>query len=314
MAVEVEKLKVTMEANFGQYQRDLEKVRAQTDRKLSQVEKKLRTTAASAGVSLDAIPGAASPVVAASNRMAMGMSAVGKAALETQIINERLVSGMSRFGGTLNQVQGPLASSAAALAATSSASGMLASNWSRLQTQGNGMAAMFGGIGAALAVASITEYANAWTRVTRSLDANSQIFGVALTSAANLNALANEARVDLDAYAKLYVRTSAAIRDYGFEAGTAEKVTSTLAKALKLGGATAGEQASVMLQFSQALAKGKLDGDEFRSVMENATVVQELTFQAPPGHKRRSYRDGGGRKAAHSRPRGGDGGWCWPRR
>lgn len=139
-----------------------------------------------------------------------------------------------------------------------------------------GVTGALGAIGGALGTAAVLEYANAWTRLTRSIDANSQIFGVALRSAQDLTDLANEARVDVEAYGKLYVRTSAAIRDYGFEAGTAEKVTSTLAKALKLGGAAASEQASVLLQFSQALQKGKLDGDEFRSVMENAGVVQEL--------------------------------------
>lgn len=141
---------------------------------------------------------------------------------------------------------------------------------------GAGITSMLGGIGAALGVATVIEYANAWTRTTRALDASGQVFGITLKSASELNALANDARVDLDAYSKLYIRTSAAIRDYGFEAGTAEKVTSTLAKALKLGGASASEQTSVLLQFSQALQKGKLDGDEFRTVMENAGVVQEL--------------------------------------
>lgn len=143
------------------------------------------------------------------------------------------------------------------------------------QTIGN-FGAVLGTLGAYLSVQQVTEYANNWTRVTRSLEANADVFGITLASVGHLNELANEARVPLDAYTKLYVRTSAAIRDYGFEAGTAEKVTSTLAKALKLGGANAGEQASVLLQFSQALQKGKLDGDEFRSVMENAGVVQEL--------------------------------------
>ena len=50
-------------------------------------------------------------------------------------------------------------------------------------------------------------------------------------------------------------------------------MTNTLAKALTVGGATASETASVMLQMSQALSKGKLDGDEFRSVMENSPVL-----------------------------------------
>lgn len=139
-----------------------------------------------------------------------------------------------------------------------------------------GIGAVFGSIGAYLGTEQVVEYANAYTRVTRALSAGKQIFGVALKSQSELTDLSNEARIDVEAFTKTYIRTEAAIRDYGFAAGTAATVTSTLAKALKLGSASSSEQASTILQFSQALQKGKLDGDEFRTVMENAGVVQEL--------------------------------------
>lgn len=138
------------------------------------------------------------------------------------------------------------------------------------------MGAALGTIGAYLSVDQIIAYANAWTRVTRSIDAGSDVFGISLKSAEELTDLANEARIDVEAYTKTFIRTAAAVRDYGMDANVAAEVTSTLAKALKLGSASASEQASTILQFSQALQKGKLDGDEFRTVMENAGVIQEL--------------------------------------
>jgi tape measure domain-containing protein len=134
----------------------------------------------------------------------------------------------------------------------------------------------FAGIGAYLSGRELVEYADGWNTVTRSLEASEQIFGVRLRSAKELNALANSARADLDAYAKLYQRTAAATRDLGVAEEDVAKATFTVSMALKLGSASAGEQASTMLQLSQALQKGKLDGDEFRAVMENAGVVQEL--------------------------------------
>jgi len=147
---------------------------------------------------------------------------------------------------------------------------------SSVRSSASSMGAVLGTIGAYLTVDQVVGYANAWLRVTRGLDGSEQSFEIALSNASRLNRMASDARVDLESYAKLYQRTEAAIKGYGFEAGTAERVTSTLSKALKLGGAAASEQASVLLQFSQALQKGKLDGDEFRSVMENAGIVQEL--------------------------------------
>ena len=47
-------------------------------------------------------------------------------------------------------------------------------------------------------------------------------------------------------------------------------VTEAISAGLSLGGANAQEAASSIRQISQAFSKGKLDGDEFRSVMENA--------------------------------------------
>lgn len=137
-------------------------------------------------------------------------------------------------------------------------------------------ASAVGILAGSLGTRQIIEYANAWTRTERALTASEDIFGMRLASAKDLVVFANEARVDVEAYAKTYFRTAAAIRDYGFGAAEAAKMTSALAMALKLGGAAASEQASVLLQYSQALNKGKLDGDEFRTVMENAPVIVEL--------------------------------------
>jgi tape measure domain-containing protein len=151
-----------------------------------------------------------------------------------------------------------------------------AATTARVRQSSMSMGAALGGIGTYLGARAVTEYANSWTRLTRSIDAGGRVFGIVLKPAEELNELANDARIDAEAYTKTYIRTAAAIRDYGYDSEAAAKITSTLAKALKLGSASASEQASTILQFSQALQKGKLDGDEFRTVMENAGVIQEL--------------------------------------
>lgn len=139
-----------------------------------------------------------------------------------------------------------------------------------------GVGSALAGIGGYLGVQQLQQYADGWTTVNRALQASEQSFGVRLRSASELNKLSNEARVDLEAFTKLYTRTAGATRELGIEEEKVAKVTSTVAMALKLGSATAEEQASTMLQLSQAFNKGKLDGDEFRAVMENAVIIQEL--------------------------------------
>lgn len=48
-----------------------------------------------------------------------------------------------------------------------------------------------------------------------------------------------------------------------------------LAKNFKIGGASAQEQTAAMYQLTQAMAAGKLQGDEFRSIQENAPLLAE---------------------------------------
>lgn len=51
--------------------------------------------------------------------------------------------------------------------------------------------------------------------------------------------------------------------------------TELVQKSFKVGGASTQEQQSGMYQLTQAMAAGKLQGDEFRSIMENAPMIAE---------------------------------------
>lgn len=55
--------------------------------------------------------------------------------------------------------------------------------------------------------------------------------------------------------------------------------TELLTKSLKVSGAGTAEQNAAFLQISQAMAAGRLQGDEFRSVMENAPMVADAIAQ-----------------------------------
>lgn len=85
------------------------------------------------------------------------------------------------------------------------------------------------------------------------------LFGVARSSRSSFRETAN-----------LYVSILSSTRQLGLATGDVLKLTSTVGKAIALGGATATESAAAIRQFSQALASGRLQGDEFRSILENA--------------------------------------------
>lgn len=88
------------------------------------------------------------------------------------------------------------------------------------------------------------------------------------------NRLASLTDVALNSYAglnstvQLYTRLDLALKQMGGSASEAITMTQTLSKAVSLAGLTTAEANSALLQISQAFNKGKLDGDEFRTVME----------------------------------------------
>lgn len=80
--------------------------------------------------------------------------------------------------------------------------------------------------------------------------------------------MANRARVGVTGATTLFTRLHRAISQAGGTLQQSAVITETVAKGLSLSGAAAGEAEAAMLQLSQAFNKGKLDGDEFRTVME----------------------------------------------
>jgi putative tape measure domain protein len=54
------------------------------------------------------------------------------------------------------------------------------------------------------------------------------------------------------------------------------KFSELIAKSFKVGGATTSEQTSGIYQLTQAMASGRLQGDEFKSIMENAPLLAQV--------------------------------------
>lgn len=66
----------------------------------------------------------------------------------------------------------------------------------------------------------------------------------------------------------LFARLAPAMQKIGANTAAVTTVVDAFGKSMRIGGATATEAASATLQFSQAMASGKLAGDEFRSISE----------------------------------------------
>jgi tape measure domain-containing protein len=89
--------------------------------------------------------------------------------------------------------------------------------------------------------------------------------------------ISQETASDLESNVALYTRMARAFEGTGRSAADMLAIVKTMAQALRISGSSTQEAQSAILQFSQAMASGKLQGEEFRSLMENApTLMAEL--------------------------------------
>lgn len=83
-----------------------------------------------------------------------------------------------------------------------------------------------------------------------------------------LIALANANRAGLQETVALFTKIADPIKRANGSMEDSIKIVDAFSKSLKIGGANTQEAASATLQFAQAMASGKLAGDEFRSIAE----------------------------------------------
>lgn len=89
--------------------------------------------------------------------------------------------------------------------------------------------------------------------------------------------IANRTQSPLAATVDLYSKMAPALARMGQSALQAAGLTETVAQAIRLAGGTAASAEAAILQFGQALGSGRLQGDELRSLFENAQpLVQAI--------------------------------------
>jgi tape measure domain-containing protein len=112
-----------------------------------------------------------------------------------------------------------------------------------------------------------------------------------------LLAVSNRTRSDVEGSVALYSKLIMSGKMFGVTQERALVITENVNKALRISGASAIEAAAAQLQLSQAIASGTLQGDEFRSVLENAprlakALVESLNLKGGVGELRKLSREG----------------------
>ena len=91
-----------------------------------------------------------------------------------------------------------------------------------------------------------------------------------------VQAIADKNYNDVNATTGLYASSARALANLGKSQVEALDFTNAVALAMRTGGRSAGEQASAITQLGQAMGANVVQGDEFRSLAENAPILLEL--------------------------------------
>lgn len=127
----------------------------------------------------------------------------------------------------------------------------------------------------AAAIQSFTRYSDELTNLDSKLKlvTNSQEeLNFALKS---IRITANATRGDLGTITTLYTKLARAGQDFGASQADVAKATQLVSKTITISGGTAQEANAAVLQLGQALASGRLAGDELRSILENAPPLAQ---------------------------------------
>jgi len=130
------------------------------------------------------------------------------------------------------------------------------------------------------AIGAVREYADAWTMMTNRLKSAGLTSGQTAIAQQKIVDIASRSRSSLAEVGNLYARIAFSTETLGTSQSDVAKMTETLSKAFKSSGKTALEAQSAVTQFTQALASGVLQGDELRSLRENAPEVARAIADA----------------------------------
>lgn len=147
---------------------------------------------------------------------------------------------------------------------------------------GGGMSALAGGLkgafvalGGMALVSEIKETADAMMSLSSRIRLVTQNDAERLNVESRLYAMSMKNRASLEDIGDLYYKTALSASRFGATQEDVLRLTDIVSKSLIIGGADTAQQKATILQLSQALGSGVLQGDELRSLRENAPILMD---------------------------------------
>lgn len=156
-------------------------------------------------------------------------------------------------------------------------------------TLGSGAAKLIGIIGGFQAARGLVEMIDATNRLSQRLAVVTANSKDAATAQDQIFAIAQKTGQSIESVTVLYTRMALATRELGVSQQQLARLTELVTKAVATSGATSQEAAAGIIQFTQALALGKFQGQDLKAVLEDIpglgnAIAAGLQLVAPQLH------------------------------
>lgn len=200
---------------------------------------------------------------------------VNKSGLSTAAsATSRIKQALGGIGGASASAGASFSHSAAMMSASAS---RVTSGLSQIKSSLSGIAGALGPIAGAMAaafsVSAIKSAADDMMNLDGRLRTVTQAEQERYELEDKLYAMAQKDRQGLNSMGNLYYKVARGAQRFGVSQEDSLRVTDVVSKALTVGGASAQEASASILQLGQALGSGVLQGDELRSLDENASLL-----------------------------------------
>jgi len=180
-------------------------------------------------------------------------------------VDDRGTASLQRFGRTVAQTG---KDGERAFAGMSASSRTLATN----------VTALLASFGATQAIGGLIRVADTWTQLEGRLKLVTKSSAELAAVQDQLYTSANTVRSSYESHADLYARIARSMHSHNLTVEQTIGFTEAVSRSMIVSGGTTQEASSFMIQFGQALSSNRLQGEEFRAMLEsNSRAVQVLT-------------------------------------
>lgn len=214
------------------------------------------------------------------SNLATRFSAMSSSANHLTGATNATTSGLNRMGGASATASRGLANVSRSAGTASGQVQILGSRLSDVQNRLSSLHGLIAGgifVGAGLSIAKTADQMQGLNSQVKLVTASHEEY-VAVNE--RLHQMANKNLTDISATTGLYTNSARALSNLGKSQQEVLTFTNAVSLAMGVGGKSAVEQASAILQLGQAMQSGVVQGDEFRSLAENAPIILDLVAES----------------------------------